>query len=343
MLNAMQQELIQRKNELAGERVDSIYWGGGTPSTLSATEINALYETMQAHYNLGDDLEITLEANPDDLTPAYLSDLRNYTPVNRLSIGLQSFVEEDLRLMNRAHNAAEARACLEESLRHDFTNLSIDLIYGSPTLSNAAWVENLKTIFEYKIPHISCYALTVEDKTALEYNIRKGKTQPIDEEKTAQQFEILLEQMAANGYEQYEISNFCRPPHYARHNTSYWQGKKYIGIGAAAHSFDGASRRWNMANNALYIKNLENNLPYWETEILTPENIFNEYVMTALRTKWGMDKQKLATFAPAMQSHFERVSRRYLQRELLAETPTGYRLTDAGKLLADSIMGDLFV
>lgn len=344
MLQAIGEEARQRAGELAGERVETIYFGGGTPSLLSVEEINGLLQTLAAHYALSEDMEITLEANPDDLQSLdYLRALRGDTPVNRLSIGLQSFVPADLAYMNRAHSADEAARCLENAAATGFDNLSVDLIYGTPTLSDADWRGNLQRVFEHKIQHLSCYALTVEPKTALAQHVKTQKVAPPDEEQAARQFEILLAETAAAGFEQYEISNFCRPPHYARHNTAYWQGKKYVGLGASAHSYDGQQRRWNIANNALYTRAVLGGASYWEAETLTESDIFNETLMTALRTRWGLTLERMAAFSAAQRAHFEREAATYVQRGLLLREAAGYRLSDAGKLLADTILADLFI
>ena len=343
MLNAIKREIQDRKEELAQADIRTIYFGGGTPSLLSAKEINDILQTIGGNYKLTEDMEITLEANPDDLTEDYLKSLRFETSINRLSIGLQSFVEEDLKLMNRAHNAKESLKCLDYAHKLDFYNLSVDLIYGSPHLSNEAWKRNLSIVFDYAIPHLSCYALTVEEKTALAHLIQKKQIQNLSEDKAAEQFEILLEQIYKNGYEQYEISNFCRPPHYAKHNTSYWKGELYMGIGPSAHSFDGKSRRWNLANNALYLKNMENHIPFYEEELLSPKDIFNEYMLTAFRTKWGVDLNKLAQLSNFEQRHFHKEAAIHLQRGNIILDNNTYRLSDSGKLLADNIISDLFL
>jgi oxygen-independent coproporphyrinogen III oxidase len=343
MLESIAKELQQRAGELAKAQINTVYFGGGTPSLLTSTEINALLDAVRQNYSLGQDLELTLEANPDDLTADYLQALRDETPINRLSIGLQSFVAADLELMNRAHNANEARRCLDLAHKMNFHNLSVDLIYGTPTLTDAAWRENLKIVFDYAIPHLSCYALTVEEKTALAHKIQQKQLEKLSEDKAAEQFEILLEQIYINGYEQYEISNFCRPPHYARHNTSYWQGELYLGAGPSAHSFDGENRRWNVANNSLYIKYLASNLPYWEAEHLTAENIFNEYMLTAFRTKWGVDTSKLAQLPAKQIAHFHRQIEKHIAQNLIIASDNNFRLSDSGKLLADNIIADLFM
>jgi oxygen-independent coproporphyrinogen III oxidase len=341
MLETIKKELKIRAQEFDNQQVETIYFGGGTPSLLSVLELNEILETIKNNYQLAENLEITLEANPDDLTKIYLENLKQNSLINRLSVGLQSFIEADLQFMNRAHNAQEAQQCVDWALELGF-NLSVDLIYGSPFLSNEDWKNNLNFVFQRQIPHLSCYALTVEEKTALYFDIKHKKIAPLDEEKAAQQFEILLLEIQKNGYEQYEISNFCRPPHYARHNTAYWQGKNYMGIGASAHSFDGQKRRWNIANNALYINNLAQNIAYYEEEILTEIDIFNEYLLTSLRTCWGANIEKLETFKNQANAIFFEKINQLIQQNLLAQHQQHIQLTNSGKLLADQIISDLF-
>jgi oxygen-independent coproporphyrinogen-3 oxidase len=332
-----------QRDYLKGEPVETVYLGGGTPSLLDISELNQIFSKIQALHTVLPGAEITLEANPDDLTTEKLRDLRQYTPVNRLSIGVQSFADIDLKWMNRAHQAAESRACIEKALATGFQDLTIDLIYGAPTTTDAQWAENLRLTFEYGIPHLSCYCLTVEEGTALHHFVEKGKTAPVEEEKAIRQFDYLLETTAAQGYEQYEISNFAREGRYAQHNSNYWRGKSYLGIGPSAHSFDGVSRQWNIANNALYIKHLaEGKMPF-EREVLTESQRFNEYVMTALRTSWGVETARLAVFSPAMQAHFEQSVQSFLTAGTVERLPNGYRLTRSGKFLADGIAAALFV
>lgn len=337
---ALHLELQQRAPHWT-QPLQTVYFGGGTPSILSAQEINALWATIAANYPLETTLEVTLEANPDDLTKEYVNSLRD-TPINRFSIGIQSFFEEDLKWMNRAHNAQQARACLEIAQAAGFEQLTIDLIYGSPTTSHEHWATNLATAFELQVPHLSCYALTVEPNTALAHQIKTGKRTPVSDVHAAEQFDYLLEQIAENGYEQYEISNFCRPPHYARHNSNYWTGAPYLGVGPAAHSFDGQTRRWNVAHNPKYIKALNTGGVYWEREVLTVQDQHNEYVMTALRTKWGVDLARLQQWGTTVVPQFEAQAQRYLERGWLQKKEATYVLTDQGKFLADAIISDFF-
>lgn len=321
--------------------IQTLYFGGGTPSLLSAQEINELWATIQQHYPLAMALEVTLEANPDDLTKEYVQSLSS-TPINRLSIGIQSFFEEDLLWMNRAHNAQQARECLEIAQAAGFDRLTVDLIYGSPTTSHEHWAANLATVFELRIPHLSCYALTVEPNTALAHQIKTGKREQVQDAHAAEQFDYLLEQVVAQGYEQYEISNFCIPPYYAQHNSNYWTGAPYLGIGPAAHSFDGQTRRWNIAHNPKYIKAVHTGHSYWETEILTVQDQHNEYLMTALRTKWGVDLKHLQQWGKTVVPQFEQQAQSYLKKGWMEKKANSYTLTNQGKFLADAIISDFF-
>lgn len=343
MVQAIIQELELQQNYLGNQTLDSIYLGGGTPSLLEKDELNQLFEQIYRLHRVHDQAEITLEANPDDLSADKLAFLKQHTPVNRLSIGIQSFFDEDLVWMNRAHNAQHARACLENATAAGFQDLTIDLIYGSPTTPDDRWAQNLEIAFQYKIPHLSCYALTVETGTALHHLIRKGKLAPTDEAQAARQFLYLMEAAAQRGYEQYEISNFAQPGRYARHNTSYWTGAHYLGVGPAAHSFNGVSRQWNVANNALYIKSLSENTIPFEREMLTPAQQFNEYVMTALRTMWGIDQRVMAAKWPEFLEDFRNNLAPYLLDESVTLAGDHLVLSRSGKLLADRIASDLFV
>ncbi len=352
LLQAMLKELVLRKDELEGAPTGSIYLGGGTPSLLTPAELETLFEQVFRHFNVAPDAEITLEANPDDLTPEYLSALAQ-SPVNRLSIGVQSFFEEDLRYMNRAHTGPEARTSIEHAQKAGFGNLTVDLIYGAPTTSHERWAENIDTLLRYGIPHLSCYALTVEPKTALAHFVEKGKSEAPDESRSATQYEYLMNTLRREGYEHYEISNFALPGRHARHNSSYWSGEAYLGIGPSAHSFDGRfTRQWNVANNARYIKalqqvgnkeeRLEQEGALFEKEILAPRDRYNEYVMTGLRTARGCSLAAIDAFGPGFQAHFRENIAPFIQQELVTVLDTNYTLTDAGRLLADRIASELF-
>ena len=341
-VEALLKEMSLRKEYLDEEKIHSIYFGGGTPSLLSKEELKLIFDALYNLFDIDENAEITLEANPDDLNFEKLQVLKN-SPVNRLSIGIQSFREEDLLFMNRAHNAKEAYSVVTSCRAMGFDNLSIDLIYGTPGLSDEAWKENLQIAFDLGVSHISSYALTVEEKTALYQQIKKGLLAPVDEVQSADQFKILMIEMLKNGYEQYEISNFCLPGHYSRHNSNYWKKDKYLGLGPSAHSFHGDSRLWNVANNAIYIKAINaGELPF-EEEVLSTIDAYNEYVMTSLRTVWGCDtKQIKKDFSEVLASYFVEEAKAYLLDGHLEETSGVYYLSQSGKLLADRIASDLF-
>ncbi|WP_372795666.1 radical SAM family heme chaperone HemW, partial [Lutibacter sp.] len=291
LLNAIKQELLLRKNEFGTAQIETIYFGGGTPSILTIDELQFLITIIYENYRVVNNAEITLEANPDDLSIQKIKELAQ-SPINRLSIGIQSFFEDDLKFMNRAHTAEESKKCLVEAKKY-FDNITIDLIYGVPNMSNEKWLANLKQAFEFGIPHISSYALTVEEKTVLHSFIKNGKVPPVDENLALEHFNILVEETEKQGFVHYEISNFGKPEYFSKHNISYWQGEKYLGIGPSAHSFNGLERSWNVSNNTKYINSLlENKLPS-ESEILTINNRFNEYIMTGLRTIWGVSFEKV--------------------------------------------------
>lgn len=344
MLEAIKKELSVRKTYLDDRKLNSVYFGGGTPSLLSADEINSIWEVIEANYKLDGDMEVTLEANPDDLSSEKLMELKLNTKINRLSIGIQSFRDEDLLYMNRGHSAAEAKECIGNALVMGFNSISIDLIYGTPTMDDEAWHQNLRTALAYGIPHISCYALTVEPKTALQQLIAKGKAHEVNEEHTARQFEILLDKTAAAGYEQYEISNFCLPPHYAKHNSSYWKGAHYLGIGPSAHSYNNVSRQWNVANNAKYIDAIKIGKTPSETEILTKAEQYNEFIMTSFRTKWGANpKQIEAQWGTEQMNDFLKLADSFVSKGQIKIEQGIYILTNSGKLMADGIMAEFFI
>lgn len=343
VIDAMLRELELRQGYLPERELDSIYFGGGTPSLLDEAELMRFFEAIGRHFTIKPDAEITLEANPDDLSQEKLLALRR-TPINRLSIGIQSFFEEDLRFFNRAHDAHEARACLENALAAGFPNLTIDLIYGAPTTTDAHWGKNLELAFSYQIPHISSYALTVEERTALHHFVKTGKVAPVDEEKAARQYEYLMASMRAQGYVHYEISNFARPGYFARHNSSYWKGEPYLGLGPSAHSYDGESRQWNVANNGRYLQALrEGRLDFFEVEHLTPAQRYNEYVMVGLRSIWGVELSKLRAMGAGFEAHFTEHLQPFLRNGQAERRGDTICLTDAGRLLADGIAADLFI
>jgi len=340
MIKAMIKELELRKNELS-QKIETIYFGGGTPSLLTTGEIQAILDAVYQNYQVIANPEITLEANPDDLTTQKINELAS-TKINRLSIGIQSFFDEDLQFMNRAHNAKEAINSLSEATRH-FDNITIDLIYGIPNMSNEKWLKNLQTAFDLCVPHISSYALTVEDNTVLSNFIKKGKYPPLDENLAEQHFQILVTETAKQDFIQYEISNFGKENYFSKHNTSYWQGKHYLGIGPSAHSFNGISRSWNVANNAKYIASIHNEMLPQEIEILSTNDQFNEMIMIGLRTIWGVSLQKIENqFGISFKDQLIKTAQKYLKSETLKITNNTLFITDKGKFLADGIASDLF-
>ena len=341
LVQSLVKELKLRKTELCNQTVETIYFGGGTPSVLNNDEIQLLLNTVFQNYNVVSNPEITLEANPDDLTTTRIRELAQ-TPINRLSIGIQSFFDEDLKLMNRAHNSVEAKLCLEEASKY-FESITIDLIYGIPGLTNEKWLENIETALSFKIPHISSYALTVEPKTALESFIKKGTIKNLDEDVAQEQFHILIEKLEAAGFVQYELSNFGKTGFFSKHNTSYWQGKPYLGIGPSAHSFNGRQRSWNVRNNSIYIKSISDHILPMEKETLSLTDQYNEYVMTGLRTIWGVSLEKVENhFGKSYKDYLLRQSLKHIKEDLLYIDDEKILVTKKGKFLSDGIASDLF-
>ena len=341
LVNALCKELMLRKNELSG-KVETIYFGGGTPSLLSSEELSHIFETIYSNYKISENPEITLEANPDDLTLARIQELAN-SRINRLSIGIQSFFEEDLKLMNRAHNASEALECIKKT-KEFFENISIDLIYGIPKMSNKRWKKNLEIALNLNVPHLSCYALTVEPKTALKKFIEKGIVPPVDEEAAKEHYEILLSETEKAGLENYEFSNFGKPGFHSRNNTAYWEGKPYLGIGPSAHSYDGKFRSWNVANNTKYIKSIEAGELPSEQEFLSKEDKYNEYIMTGLRTKKGVSLERIENeFGKEYSAYLSKQAETALKNELLILEDNKLKISKKGKFLSDGIAADLFL
>jgi oxygen-independent coproporphyrinogen-3 oxidase len=342
MIAAIIKEIELRKNELNNSKIETIYFGGGTPSLLSINEINKIIEAVYQYFSVVDFPEITLEANPDDLSNEKILAF-SQSKINRLSIGIQSFFEKDLKLMNRAHNATEAKKCLEIATKY-FENISIDLIYGIPDCTNEQWIKNIKTALSFGIPHISSYALTVEPKTALANFIQKGIIKNVDDEKAQEQFYILKNWLAKENFVHYETSNFGKDGFFSKNNTAYWLGKSYLGIGPSAHSFDGNQRSWNVRNNAKYIKSIqENELPI-EREILSITDKYNEYIMTGLRTIWGVSVAKIKNdFGEKYATYLSKQSQKYLDDNLLIFENNILKTTEKGQFLSDGIASDLFM
>jgi oxygen-independent coproporphyrinogen-3 oxidase len=349
MVLVLANEIKLRKNELLdcarsdkNEIIETIYFGGGTPSRLTINDLKLLIDEVYTNYKVVENSEITLEANPDDLTEEYLIELKKIG-INRLSIGIQSFFEDDLQLMNRAHNSAEAKKCLEIATQY-FDNITIDLIYGIPNMSNEKWLQNIETALSFNIPHISSYALTVETKTALHSLIQKGIIPQPDDDVAQQHFQILVDKLQENGFIHYELSNFGKENYFSKNNSAYWLGKKYIGIGPSAHSYDGEKRGWNISNNSLYIKSIqENKLPI-EFEVLSETDKYNEYIMTGLRTMWGVSLDKVENeFGEKYATYLKKQAQKFIDDDLLFVEQNILKTTNKGKFLGDGIASDLFL
>lgn len=341
-LTALLKEIAIRKDYPGNETIETIYFGGGTPSLLSQSDLQQIMAALHQHFNISPNAEITFETNPDDINHASLENWKA-AGVNRLSIGVQSFFQEDLEWMNRAHNAEQAKRSIQLAQQTGFNNLTIDLIYGSPGLTDEKWRFNVQEAVRLKIPHLSCYAMTVEPRTALDDMIRKHKSPPVDAEAQARQFLLLMEWSRSAGYEHYEISNFALPGKRSRHNSSYWQGKIYLGLGPSAHSFNGTTRQWNIANNFQYIKALEKDTVPFELETLSPTQQLNEYLMTSLRTIEGIDMPTVELrFGADKKQILLTAAQKFLHQQLVEEVNGRLQLTNNGKLYADGIASDLF-
>ena len=341
LINALIKELVLRKDELEGQTIETIYFGGGTPSLLTQIEISLIIKNVYEHYNVSNHPEITLEANPDDLSTHRIIELSK-SPINRLSIGIQSFFETDLKLMNRAHNATEAKACLDQATKY-FSNISIDLIYGIPGATNEQWLQNIEIALSYNIPHISSYALTVEPKTALATYIQKGIIDNVNDDQALEQFHILKEKLEDKDFVNYELSNFGKEGYFSKNNAAYWQGKTYLGIGPSAHSYNGKQRSWNVRNNTIYIKTLaQDKLPI-EIEDLTVTDQYNEYIMTGLRTIWGVSLDKVEQeFGKTYKKYLIEHSRSFINEHLLYLDEDRLLTTKKGQFLCDGIASQLF-
>jgi len=342
MIQALQQETVMRSSEYEGQALSTIYFGGGTPSVLEVGEIDKLVQTVYDHYSVEKDAEITLEANPDDLSSEKLRGLSK-SKVNRLSIGVQSFFEKDLKFMNRAHSAEEAKNSITEATEL-FENISIDLIYGVPTSDSKMWLQNIETALSFDIPHISSYALTVEPGTALKKFIEKGIVAEVDDDIAEEQFHILISELENAGFVHYEFSNFGKPGFFSRNNTAYWQGDTYMGIGPSAHSFNGKQRSWNISNNPLYIKALNQSRLPMEVELLSQRDRYNEYIMTGLRTMWGVSLDRVGKqFGPHFQSYLLQQAEQHLADRYLFLDGDTLLVTRKGKFLSDGLAADLFM
>lgn len=345
-LYSLKKEIVVRKSYLGigseAEKIESVYFGGGTPSILSQKELLAVFDVLNGNFQIEANAEITLEANPDDLSKEKIKELSN-TPVNRLSVGIQSFSDEDLRFLNRIHTSSDAISSVKNLQDAGFSNITIDLIYGIQTLTDLQWRKNIEKALSLDIQHISSYCLTVEPKTALYKFISSGKIKNIDDEKGAAQFEIFMNEMEENGFIQYEISNFGKKGFFSKHNSSYWMGKKYLGLGPSAHSYNGDSRQWNISSNAAYIQSISTGKDFFEIEALTPVQKFNEYIMTSLRTMWGIDLDFVKkTFSDKITSSLLIELDKARQKGFVTDSNHAIILTRKGKFFADKVAGDLF-
>ncbi len=343
MVEAICLELKSRHLENNSPSIETIYFGGGTPSLLSSSEISIILETIYRHFTVGNHAEITLEANPDDLTAAKLKELRT-SEVNRLSIGIQSFRDQDLKFMNRAHNAQEADRCVKTAQDLGFENITIDLIYAIPGLEKADWINNINTALGLKVPHISSYCMTIEEKTVFGNREKKGLLLPTEDEQALLQYMTLSAMLREHDYLHYEVSNFAKKGFESKHNTSYWNGKPYLGVGPSAHSFDGNStRRWNVSNNAIYLKKIYDNDIYFESESLSPSERYNETVMTSLRTAKGIETEFVkSTFGIDLKKEFSQEIGEYEAAGWLISDDKGIRLTEEGFFRGDTIASDFF-
>lgn len=337
-LDALKNEAVERKDYLGGEDVRTIYFGGGTPSLLKPSEIAGILEVLYKNFKIIDNPEITLEANPDTVSKESLSELKSLG-INRLSVGIQSFFDDDLQYLSRKHDSRHARQVLDWAQEVGFQEVTMDLIYGIPTLTDDKWRQNLEIFFTTGINHLSAYALTVEEKTALGQRINNGAAAPVDEDAVVRQYKILVELAENQGFEHYEISNFARPGHYSKHNCIYWKGEKYLGLGPSAHSFDGVSRQWNVASVKDYCDDYS-----FEKEELTIDDRYNEYIMTSLRTMWGVDVNHIReNFGIECSERFEKEIKRYIAGEKIYQKGSKYILNDDGMLFADGIAAELFI
>lgn len=340
MLSAVIRELEERKDYLQGETVDTIYFGGGTPSAIDFDKIRLILDTIHKNYSISPTPEITLEANPDDLHPTYFRNIKAIG-INRLSIGIQSFLERDLKWMNRRHSAEKSVESVKFAYEHGFENINIDLIYGIPGLTREEWRYNLDQFFKLHIPHLSAYHLTIEPKTVFGVRKKRGQFAEITEDESVAQFEILLEETAKNGYLHYEISNFAREGFFSRHNLGYWENKIYLGAGPSAHSFDGSTRRWNTKSHTEYIRKAGTGEKYYEEEILTPDERFNDYILTRLRTMWGINIPEIEkNFGNSYASDVQKTAREYSY--YLVMEKDNIRLNNKGKFIADRIASEFF-
>ncbi len=341
--DALSSEILSKKSYLGSDEVNTIYFGGGTPSMLTIDEINSIIDTISQNYNVSNNVEITLEANPDDLDKEQIQNLKKFTRINRLSIGIQSFFDDDLKYLNRIHNSGQAKKCIENAITSGFDNITVDLIYGIPTLTENKWEKNLRTFFDFGIPHLSSYSLTVESKTALDTLIKKKKIANIDENQSIEHFKILVNESEKEGFIHYEISNFAKEGYYSKHNSIYWLGGHYLGLGPSAHSYNGKTRHWNVMSVKKYCEESSSENIIDEKEDLTIDQLFNEYILTSIRTSWGCDTEHIKNvFGQIYVNHFLQNISQFLIEKKVDKNGNVYTLTSEGKLFADGIASSVF-
>ncbi len=342
-LSALEKEAEQRKEYIKGESIKTIYFGGGTPSVLKEKELSGILNWLNNKFKLDSGAEITFEANPDDLSTDYLQSLKR-AGINRLSIGIQSFSNEHLKKMNRRHNASHAITAVENAFNAGFSNLSTDLIYGLPGLTNQQWRHDLQVMFRLPVVHLSAYHLTYHQGTPFYTWLKKGTLKELSEDNSVGQFNILLDETASAGFEQYEISNFARNQCYSAHNKAYWFGETYLGLGPSAHSFNGISRRWNAAHLEAYINGLEKAKPYFEEEHLSESNAFNEYILTRIRTKWGISIQEIQNrFGFKAAENVEKTADKFIGSGKMSKQDDKYTFTREGLFVSDNLMADFMI
>ena len=343
MIQSMLKEIKQRKNYINGEKINSIYFGGGTPSILNIAEIKKFLSLIFTTYITAKDLEITIECNPEDLTSSKLSSFKKIG-INRLSIGVQSFNNADLKFMNRSHDSKQAIRCIKEAKKIGFINITIDLIYGVPKQTLKDWNNNLKIMFNLGIQHFSAYSLTVEKKTALYNLIENKKVSALSDKNVNDHFKLVQKKAKEKSFIHYEISNYAKKNYFSKHNTTYWTGKHYLGIGPSAHSYNGTSRSWNVSSNKNYISKIHSNSKYFDLEKLTTEQSYNEYIFTSLRTMWGANKNIIKKkFGSHIESHFLKEVNKWEKKKYINYSANVYTLTEKGKVFADGIASDLFI
>lgn len=336
-------EIVLKGEYLDNEEIKSIYFGGGTPSLLNFRQINKVLAVIKNNHHLSPDCEITLEANPDDISGSYATQLIEQTPVNRLSIGIQSFYDNDLRFLNRRHDAAQSFSCIEQARKAGFNNINIDLMYGIPGMTLEKWKDNLHFAFNGEVQHVSAYNLTVEPQTPLYHMINEGKAETVDEEQSREQYKLLCKIASASGFCHYEISNFCKDSFYSYHNSCYWKQIKYMGLGPSAHSFDKRSRQWNLPDVSSYMHAIQNDKEFFNYEIINELMRYNEYIMVSLRTIWGADLELIRSrFGTSAAERFGHASAEFLATGHMTQNNSIYTITEASWFISDYIIGKLF-